>query len=36
MKIKLQRIELEQEIKDKLDATIKGKNLEITYYNGYL
>lgn len=36
MKIKLQRIELEQEIKNKLDAIIKGKKLEITYYNGYL
>ena len=36
MKIKLQRIELDQEIKNKLDATIKGKNIEITYYNGYL
>ena len=36
MKIKLQKIELEQEVKDKFDALFKRKNMEITYYNGYI
>ena len=36
MKIKLQKIELEQEVKDRFDALFKRKNMEITYYNGYI
>jgi hypothetical protein len=36
MKIKLQKIEIDQEVKDRFNAAFKGKNLEITYYNGYL
>lgn len=36
MKIKLQKIEMDQEVKDRFNAAFKGKNLEITYYNGYL
>lgn len=36
MKLRVEKIKIEPELKQKIESTIMRKNLEITYYNGYL
>lgn len=36
MELKMEKIEIKQELKDKINTTIKNKTLEITYYDGYI
>lgn len=36
MMLKMEKIGIEQELKDKINKAIRKKTLEITYYNGYI
>ena len=36
MELKINKIDIEPELKENINKAFKGKNLEITYYNGYL
>lgn len=36
MTLKMEKISIDPELKDKINKTINRKTLEITYYNGYI
>lgn len=36
MELKMEKIRIDQELKDKINNAFKQKTLEITYYNGYI
>ena len=36
MTLKMEKIGIEQELKDKINKAIRKKTLENTYYNGYI
>lgn len=36
MELKMEKIRIDQDFKDKINSTFKKKTLEITYYNGYI
>ena len=36
MELKMEKIRIDQGLKDKINSAFKKKTLEITYYNGYI